>query len=124
MPPQSLRRFLRPALACLALTTLGSLPAAGAEWSRSVTVYPEVLATLGSGGPVSPLPPRRGPQPGASVEYRWELLAELGPAPHAAGPWGAGSTFLAGSADGFGKAPPALIRPGQAPQWVVGTGVR
>ncbi len=96
-------------------------PLAAAEWSRSVTVNTEVLGSLAATGAVPALPPRRGPTPGAApVEYRWELLADLGPG--SAGTGGGGPT--AAWSQGYGKTAPALIRPGQAPQWILGTGSR
>ena len=95
-------------------------PLAAAEWSRSVTVNAEVLDSLSPAG-VAALPVRRGPMPGAvAVEYRWELLADL--APGSGG--GGGATGAWSQGQGRAKAAPALIRPGQPPQWILGTGSR
>jgi hypothetical protein len=111
-----------PGLAALALTLfLLPAPLAAAEWSRSVTVNSEVLSSLPATGAVPALPVRRGPTPGAAaVEYRWELLAELGPGSAAAGGGGATAAW----SQAYGKAAPALIRPGEPPQWILGTASR
>lgn len=118
-------RFAASLLAAALAGGLAAAPAGAAEWSRSVTVYPEVLAALSAEAPVRPLPARRGPQLGASVEYRWELLAELTP-PDGSFGGGGGAPLARGFAGdpAYGKAPPALIRPGEAAQWVTGTGAR
>lgn len=95
-------------LAGLLVATAGTPLAA--EWSHSVTVNQEVLTTLPAAGSVPALPPHRLPAGSGLETYSW------------AAPAGGGGATAWGVGTGGEKAAPALIRPGAAPQRILGTG--